>query len=508
MPEPTTPQDAASRTGRVLLVAAFVILLVAALRNVGDPWEKGLRGGTAATYSHVAVFHTVHYGLGVTLGTPAFIAETDEGLVRNVNWHHPPGYWLYLALWAWPLGNTPPVLRISHLSLFLPGLFALFLFVRRRSGELAAGATSLLFATCPLVAYFGPMVIQDGAVLALGLVTMWCFERHLDAPSRQRWLATAVAFFVTCSLDFTGYWWGPAMFVLAIGRENRWRAVRTVISLFPVSVLAFVVLTIHYGFVFDGPLAFLRELFGTLHSEQQTAVGSPMAERFAAAMDELWFGYHNQVLLGLAGLGVVMAPLAGGPAVRRLTVVGIALLVPGLLNYGLMLHHAVAHAFWSVHGFAGLAALGALVPTSASALIRAGAWRRVVGWLCVLVTAGTAAFGAVRTHTVITATAFEPTNDTPALITKALPWLGGCNTTMTNAPATTQTQFGNTSVFFEIDTADKVRTILAFASANKLRGKVGFVVHPARRDGELLALLDTLGTRQEVDGALVYRFQL
>lgn len=516
MPDPVTPpsrdiddrRPAASRVGRLLLAAAYVILLAATVRNIADPWEGGMRGGNAAAYSHVAVFHTVHYGLGVTLGTPAFIAETDEGLVRNVNWHHPPGYWLWLAAWAWPFGNTPLVLRIAHLVLFLPGALALFLFVRRRCGELAAGATTLSFATCPLVAYFGAMVIQDGAVLAAGLSTMWCFERHVDAPSRKRWLATAAAFFVACSLDFPGYWWGPALFVLAIARENRGRAVRAVFTLFPVAVLAFAVMAIHYGMVLGGPLAYLRELLGTLHAEQTTAADSPMRDRFAAAMTDLWLTHHNEVLLGLAVLGVVVAPLAGGPVVRRLAVAGAALIVPGLLNYGLMLHHAVGHVFWSLHGFAGLAAFAALAPTSGVVLLRAGSWRRVVGALCLAATAVTVIWGAVQTHVVIGRYQFEPTNDTPALMDKALPYLEGCNTTLTSGRATTQVQYGHTSVFFEIDTPDKLRAILAFASVNKLHGKVGFVVHPSHRAGDLPSLLDTMSTRQEVDGVLVYQLSL
>lgn len=496
------------RLGRALLVLAYAILLIATLRHIGDPWERGMRGGNAAAYSHVAVFHTVHYGLGVTLGTPAFIAETDDGIVRNVNWHHPPGYWLWLAAWGWAFGNTPTVLRIAHLVLFLPGMLALFWLVARRCGERFAGVTCLLFATCPLVAYYGAMVCQDGAVLASGLWTIWAFERHLARPSKRRWVLTAALFFVTCSIDFTGYWWGPAMFVMALGHEHRRRAVLTVMTLFPVSVLAFVVLALHYGLVLGGPMGFVHELLGTLHTEQKTAEVTVTDHRFAAAMTDLWLTHHNQVLAGLAVVGLVAAPFARGFVVRRLAMVGTALLVPGLLNYGAMFNHAVDHVFWSMHGFAGLCAFAALAPASAAALQRSSGAARFAGWALLLLTAGTAVWGAVRTHDVIDAFAFEPGNDTPALITKALPYLPGCNTTMTSGRTTTQKQYGHTSVFFEIDTADKLRTVLAFARANKLRGKVGFVVHPAHRDGDLPPLLDSMATRQEVDGALVYQLSL
>jgi hypothetical protein len=48
--------------------------------------------------------------------------------------------------------------------------------------------------------------------------------------------------------------------------------------------------------------------------------------------------------------------------VRRLAWLGIALTVPGILNYALMLVHALNHVFWSMQGFAGLCALASIAP--------------------------------------------------------------------------------------------------------------------------------------------------
>ncbi|MEO6595490.1 MAG: glycosyltransferase family 39 protein, partial [Planctomycetota bacterium] len=213
-----------------MLVVAAVVLLIASLRNLGEPWEQGMRGGAAAAYSDGAVAHTLAYGLGATLGMPTFIVEHDGEIERRVNWHHPPLYWLYLSLSAWLFGHHTGVLRVAHLLLFLPGLLALFALMRRRLGPVVAGVVALSFATCPLVAYFGPMVLQDGAVLGLGLVTLWRFQCHVDAPSKRSWFVTAALFFVLTSLDYTGYWWGMAMFGLALGAESRWRAIAWVLS--------------------------------------------------------------------------------------------------------------------------------------------------------------------------------------------------------------------------------------------------------------------------------------
>lgn len=514
MPDPATihrdsvaapaPLRASARVGWSLFAIALLVLLAASLRDIAAPWEPSLRGGNAAAYSDTAVAHTLHYGLGVTLGTPAFVTETEQGLERNVNWHHPPGYWLWLALPASLFGNTPTVLRAGHLVLFLPSLLALFLLIRRVHGPVAAGCAAVLFATCPLVAYFGPMVVQDGVTLSFGLFTAWLFQRHLDRPSRASWWAVAIAFFATCSVDLDGYWFGPTLFVMALGHHERRRAVLAVVALFPVSLLAFATTTIHYGFVMDGPLDYLRQLFGTLNSKGKSRAPGELAERLGVAMHELWIVHRNLPTLGLAILGIVLAPF-GGPTLRRLALTGVALVVPGLLNYVAMLEHALAHPFWSLVGFGGLGILAAVAPVAALELTSRGSWRTVLGASVLTGALGTAVFGTIGTHEIIGRYPALPPNGTAELMAKALPALDRCTTTITSAPSTTQIQYGHTTVFFAIDTAEKMRALLTLARAKGLHGWIGVVLRPSDRDGDLPKYLDTLAPRQDVEGALVYR---
>ncbi|HZN39739.1 MAG TPA: glycosyltransferase family 39 protein [Planctomycetota bacterium] len=506
----------AARCSWLLLGAAAVILLTASLRNIGDPWENGQRGGVAARYSDVAVAHTLAYGLGVTRGMPTFVVELDDGTYqRNVNFHHPPYYWLYLSLWGYLFGNTPTVLRVGQLVVFLPGLLALFWLVRGRAGPVAAGLTALLFASAPLVGYYGPMALQDGAVLGCGLVTLWCFQRHLDAPSRGRWLATAAMFFVTASWDYSGYWWGPAMFVLALDQTARWRAVAWVMSFVPVSMLAFAVLAVHYGFEFGGPLGFVRELLHLMHMEGEMAKGkvdegAVDLGRFLHAMRVLFIDYANQFLLGLAVLGSAAAAWVRGAGLRRLAVCALAMLTPGLLNYGAMIRHAVDHEFWFLHGFAGLAGLAALAPVAGLGLIgRGGVLWRGAGIVLLLAAGTTVAWGTVRTHQVITHWQYVETNDTIAVVNQALPHLVGCQTTLTSAPPTTQVQFGLTSLgAYGVDTAEKVRMWFDLAQQIKAKGRIGFVVHPKHRNSPMTELLDTMAERLEAGDVWVYRVRL
>ena len=48
-----------SRTGWLMLVIAVLVLLAASLRNLTRPWEHGMRGVAAASYSDGAVAHTL-----------------------------------------------------------------------------------------------------------------------------------------------------------------------------------------------------------------------------------------------------------------------------------------------------------------------------------------------------------------------------------------------------------------------------------------------------------------
>ncbi len=112
---------------RVALVVGCVVLLAACLHDITGPWESGHRGANGGHYSSGAVIHTLRYGLGATLGMPAFITEWGGELHKEVNWHHPPIYWLYLSGFASVFGHTPFALRIAHLLLFLPGALAFYL---------------------------------------------------------------------------------------------------------------------------------------------------------------------------------------------------------------------------------------------------------------------------------------------------------------------------------------------------------------------------------------------
>ncbi|MBL8734359.1 MAG: glycosyltransferase family 39 protein [Planctomycetes bacterium] len=502
--------DRAPWPGRILLLLAVALLAWLSTRGLDAQWDTNtVRGGLESRFSHVTVGQHVTHGLGKTLGLPAFVTIDQGQVIRGVNCHHPPYYWLYLSAFGALFGNSQLVLRLAHLTLFLPGLLALFALVRRRAGDVAAGFAALLFATAPLVAYYGPMVLQDGAVLGTGLVTLWAFQRFVDAPGLGRWCTTAAAFFLAASWDYSGYWWGPAMFVLAIDQERRWRAMAWVMSFLPVSAAAFAVQALHYGLHYGGPFGFLHELFTMLRLEHEAVQGSVQLADFSRAMHYLWLDHQNVWLLGLTLLGALAAATArrclDGRGARLLWL-GAATLLPGLLNCGLFFRHAVDHVFWSMHGFAGLAVLAAAVP--ALAIVTGRRCGVVVGAALLALPVAAAVLGVLGTRELQQRFTFVDTTDSITIIEKALPHLTGCSTAITSATVTPQFQFGGTTVEYGCDDAGKLAALLAICRANKLPGEFGFILHPRHHDSPLRQELDRIAAAVEVDGVRVYRFRM
>jgi hypothetical protein len=206
------------------------------------------------------------------------------------------------------------------------------------------------------------------------------------------------------------------------------------------------------------------------------------------------------------GLGLALAVRRA--EVRRLAWLGIALCVPGVLNYGSMLVHALDHVFWSMHGFAGLCALAAIGPVVGMRWWAQGArgWR-IAGAALVTIAGAVVAWGVYCTHAVISRNEFVD-NGTPAILQKAMPHFDGCAWAMTSAPGVPQQFFGHTQTWADIETPDKLQIALHLGRSSGLRGKLAFVLHPKHRGTPLQALLDSMATALVVDDVLVYRLSL
>ncbi|MEO6598092.1 MAG: hypothetical protein ABIP94_25385, partial [Planctomycetota bacterium] len=249
-------------------------------------------------------------------------------------------------------------------------------------------------------------------------------------------------------------------------------------------------------------------LLGATKADHSAARTTETWLKFQHAMEDLLLAHGNGALVALAVLGFALALAVRTPGMRRLAWLGVAMTVPGILNYTLMLAHALGHVFWSLQGFAGLCALASIVPLVGMQWLRQDVLRlRIAGAALVLAAAATATWGAYCTHALIGRFEFVD-NGTPAIMQKALPWLDRCSWALTSAPGVPQVFFGHTQTWANIDTTEKLQISLHFARQSGLRGRVGFVVDPEHRNTALTTFLDTMATPIAVDDIVVYEFTL
>ena len=486
---------------RTALAIACVILLAACLHGITGPWEAGHRGANGGHYSSGAVIHTLQYGLGTTLGMPAFITESGGELHKEVNWHHPPIYWLYLSGYASIFGHTPFALRVAHLLLFLPGALAFFLFVRRECGPMPGALAFLLLSATPLYAYYGPMVIQDGATLGFGFIGMLLCSRYAARPTRRTMVALCGAFFATCSLDFSGYWWGPVLCLVLWGRLPARQALRAAAVLFCTSVAAFAVLALHYGVLFDGPLGYVSKLLGTVaHDSGRDHQGAQLAD----VVRELLVDAGNWPVMLAAFFGLPFAVGSRNRLPRKLARIGLVLLLPGVLNVVVLYNHFLGHVFWPIHGFGGVACLAAAavvgfwgLPTESKVLevVRGGVLAGLAG-VCIA--------GVAATHGLIARYARSVTPAERA-VSQALPLLSGCSRTMTSDPGGDLVFVGHTQVFGGIDSLAKLDASLALRKRFRVPGLVGFVLTPRWRNTPLHHRLNELAEGLGLGDLIVFR---
>ncbi|MGE3351824.1 MAG: glycosyltransferase family 39 protein [Planctomycetota bacterium] len=500
----------ASRLGRALLAAALLLALLGALNGIAAPWENGLRGENAAVYEDAFVRSHLRHGFGVTHGAPAF-AYTADGVVHcSWHWHHPPLYPLYLTAWAFVFGQHEWVLRLAQLVAFLPGIAALYDLLRRALRPTLAGAAALLFATAPLIGYFGPMVVHDGAVLSLGLCTAAMFWRWVEAPSRGRFAAVAALFFVTTQLDFLGQFWGVALFLMALAAPARARAVRAVLLLLPVSLGSLLLTVLHYGTFLGGPLAFVR---GMLAVTGQSHDRSPSWDELADATGLMMTGYGAWPCWALAGLGLAIAVARRAPAQRRALWFGrtlwfgLALAVPGVASSLFSLRHYVDHVFWSMAAMAGVAVLAAIPFATAVEWLQTGARRlRLPAALLLAATAGAVAHGTVTVHALVAR--FATTDASfPAMVADASDLVRGAIIALTNREVPMRPYLPGLMFLGGVRTATDLDLWMEFGRSRGMHGEVAFVLDPREADAGLVARLEQLAAPQRLEHVTVFRFR-
>ena len=484
---------------QVLFWLALLFLLAAALNGVSGPWELGWRGLMGGQWAEGAVVYYLKYGLDVTGLYPTIVIENGDELKRIVNWHHPATYWLYLAAPASVFGNSPMVLRLAHLLIWIPSLYALRQLVIVRVGAAWANVTALLFATTPIVAYYGPMVVQTGAIYSLGLVSLWRFDCWMRHPGARNASLALVCFFVTCMTDYTACWWGAAVAVLALGLRSPRRYLVHVGCMAIAGFSAVTLIVFYYGLEFGGPVAYLRMLAG-LGNEHGGAIEWPRA---LLALRKFLLGHGTLPVLALAVVGVVALVWSRRAGLGKVILLAVSVAAPGVLDCVMLPRHALGHVFWPMQTLSAVALLAAAVAVPAAQNTLAGRrlWR-----LGAVAVAATACWGVVWTHHLVWRYTAPPEPQRHVL-QQVAPLLDGCTWTFSNLPKTTQLFFNGSWVVTEIASPEKLYVVRQVARAQGVTGELAFVLDRTSASDRLIAAVEQLGPAT-VEGVVeVYRFR-
>lgn len=458
--------------------------------------------GVAASYTDAFVRAYLHFGILEMRGVPGFLLPGENGMTVLYNWHHPPLYGWYITCAAQLLGHEPWVLRAAHLLLWVPSIGILYGWVRANVGPMEAGAAALLFVGLPMVGYFGPMVLPEGAVTSAGLSTLWLFHRHLQAPRPTRLAAAAVAYFLTCQLDFTGSFWGVGAFVMAVWLRRDPVGLRAVGCLFLVSVLSFGGVVFYYGMALDGPGRMLKDIatIAVGASGKHSPVDAQDVVRSMVAWRDLWVGWPYLLL------AVVGAVLAITKRCWTVLVMATAVLAVGAASCLAFPRHAVIHEFWPLQAMAGLALAAAAVPGCGVRLwlVQPGS-RRFAGAVLVTATAAIVAWGTAVTHRVVasraTAWAVAQTPETVELSE----FLAGCAVALTYDKVQTRGQFAAILFYSGIDTREALDTMVKLGRSGPVRGTCAYVLPIGCEDPALHAYLEPFGPPRRGAHWVVYR---
>ncbi len=496
------PRD--ERDGRVLLLLAILVSLTAALRDFTDPWDGGFKGAMTALYEDVFVRNHLSYGLSATHWSPAYVIHPEGGGVWH--WHHPPLYPLWLTAFAATLGHSEWVLRLAHLFLFLPGIPALYWLVRNVLDARTAGWAALLFASTPLVGYFGPMVCYDGALMSACILSAAMFWRHCNAPSRKNWLLAAACFFWTASIDFLGHFCGLGLFAMAL-LSSRPRAMAIdVLKMLPLSILAIAIVAFRYGSFLGGPFGFLREM-ATFSAYEQSRAGEVTHEALYVASHNVLVVFGSWPMLALAAAGMIVVAANGRSPRRPLLAVVAALLVPPICGSAITFKHFVDHPFWPMPWMAGIAALACVLPSLGHRWLREHAFgAQLRGALLAICGAAAVAHGAMITHERMT---FFAQNDPtfPDLLEEAKGKLDGAIAGFTNRTVISRRYAPGLIFQGDVDEAWEVDYVIAYGKQSGFRGDAAFLLDRATAKAETLQKLDSLATAQPLDRGVLYRFR-
>lgn len=504
---PRVSADLARRIDLALLALALLAALAAGLQDLDAPWENGFKGTNGGAYTYRFLQHHLELGLPVTRGGNVTGLELREGGRPIVYPNHPATYTLLHLGPAALCGLSEAVVRLVALLLWLPAIPALWSIARRVLGAPAAGLAALLLACTPMTAYYGPMAVPDGALLACFLLTSAAFLAQAAQPTPRGGRLLAAAFCLALLLDWSALWLAPlllALWPLAADRRAARRALVRLALLAPLPVAA---LFAHTALVRGGLVEAAQTWGGLFGFSQQRPPGWAELGLHEAQDALALFGAPLLLLASAGVLAGLLAPraLAPGPALLACG----ALLLPGVLHVLAFRAHARLHDFWSLFSTPGLA-LAAALPCAVALRARAAAVRpfprRAAGAAAVLLAAAcllAAALGLRDTRDLTRLNATTIHRD----IGRQLDALFGPGDVVgTTFLPSLEDVYARATLVGPLTTPAQARQFAQSFAPPAFTGRLAILLPARERDSPLARALADLARREELPNAVLYRF--
>jgi hypothetical protein len=403
----------ASPAPRLAALIAAVVLLGAArfAPFLSEPWGHDQASGNGAWYSGQPVRNWLRLGFAELRGMELLGALPTKPPVGQPYAHHPPLHnWLVYGIVS-TFGFSERSFRILPMvaSALTGGLVVLL--VGTRCGTALAGLAGILWLTLPMSFFYGVMCNPEAPTVFFMVAAAWLHAR-LRTRSPLVYAPVLVAQFLAGQMDWEGHFLVPALLLYEALLPRGERRVGRVVALGVASLLSAAVALAFRGF-YDvlgrqsleilqaggGQLprfaagSFFEYLVEGVRGAARTFTASAGASgvgtgewlrgqlSFATAM----FTWPATIA---AGLGVALA------LVRRseMLALGLALLVPGLLNVVVFRNHAATHEYWLYYALPG-------VVVTTIEVARRLPWRPVLATGLVLAIAGASVHRIATTRT-------------------------------------------------------------------------------------------------------------
>lgn len=344
----------------ILLLATYLITL-----NVTSPWQS-MHEDNGTLNERIALNH-LRFGLGVTKGQDLLDLEAKQSFgPQGVSEAAHFAYFLSGPTHPQVYGDHPPLLGLTIAGSFL--LFGLHFWVERLVPIVysllglivfyalvsfvfdlgIARLAALLYATFPMLAYFGRNVSHEAPTLCWALLLLLGYVRWRTQP-RRRWLALmAVAVVLGGAYGWPLFYFAPILWGLDTLLERRvdWRLARA--TVLPALITLMLVMA-QLVWALDGDLLRLSAMFAyrTSGSEHGTAGTTIVWLQQITLWNAEGFGGWSQLALPLA-LCFVAARASVERWSLRVRVVAISGLW-GLSHILIFRNGALVHAYWQFY---------------------------------------------------------------------------------------------------------------------------------------------------------------